>query len=169
VQPQEAKQILSHLARGSDPSVRIKALEALAKMAEREEAFRAAQPEPTLEESLAAIITLVPESGCGAFLALSTFIHSGAPLTNFPFLPEVAPIVARNFPTEWQKWRQKEGGKNLWVTDFLDRAAAGPVLEDDALIAAIKRKPSTPVKVKPAEQTDASPVEPLPHQNLKNQ
>jgi hypothetical protein len=49
VLPQEAKQILSHLARGSDPNVRIKALEALAKIAEREQELIRNQPEETLE------------------------------------------------------------------------------------------------------------------------
>jgi hypothetical protein len=105
-------------------------------------------------ENLAAIIALVPEQGAGAFLGLSSFMHAGGAIINYPFLAETAPIIARYYPTEWKRWRQKESGQTRWVLEFLDKAAAGPILEDDALIAAVKRKPP---KFKPTKEiTDAA-------------
>lgn len=125
------------MARTSDPNVRIKAIELLNKM-QREEAEANAKPEENLEETCAALIALVPQEGAGSFLALSAFLNSGGFIGSYPFLAETAPIVARHFPTEWFKWRAKE--KEQWVTDFLDKAAAGPVLEEGALFAAVKGK-----------------------------
>ena len=119
---------------------------------QRQRELNAAKPEESLEENLAAIITLVPEQGVGSFLALSSFIHSGGFLGSFPYLAETAPIIARYYPTEWFKWRALE--KQKWVTDFLDKAAAGPFLEGDALIAAVKDKARKSV-VKPIEETNA--------------
>jgi hypothetical protein len=147
VQPQEARQILSHLARGSDPSVRIKALEALARMHDREQALIANQPEETLEQTLGHIITAVPYQGVGAFLSISSFISGGGFIGSYPYLAEVAPNISRYFPDLWQRWRARE--KELWVTNFLDKAASGAVLDDDELVAAVKRKMPTAVIAKP--------------------
>jgi hypothetical protein len=145
---QEGRSILTAMARGSDPQVRIKAIELLHKMEEKEAALNATKPEESLEENLAALITLVPEQGAGAFLALSGFIHAGGFIGSFPFLAEIAPLLSRHYPGDWQRWRARE--KHQWVTDFLDKAAAGPLLEDNALIAAVKHK--SPV-VRPTKPT----------------
>jgi hypothetical protein len=148
---QEARSILTAMARGGDPQVRIKSIELLNKLDIQEATANAAKAEENLEENLAALITLVPEQGAGAFLALSGFIHAGGFIYGFPFLAEVAPIISRHFPGDWQRWRARE--KETWVTDHLDKMAAGPLLEEDALIAAVKRKPP---KVHPTkENTDA--------------
>lgn len=122
VQPQEAKQILSHLARGSDPSVRIKALEAINKMHDREQELVRNQPEESLEQTLGHIIIAVPYQGAGAFLSLSSFVSNGGFICSYPYLSEVAPTIARYFPDWWQKQRIKE--KAQWVWDFLDKAAS---------------------------------------------
>jgi hypothetical protein len=134
----EARGILTAMARTSDPNVRIKAIELLNKL-EREEAEANVKPEENLEQTCASLICCVTTQGAGAFMALESFINSGGFIGSYPFLAETAPIIARYYPTEWFKWRAKE--KQQWVTDFLDKAAAGPVLEDEALIAAVKRKP----------------------------
>lgn len=134
---QGSRSILTAMARGSDPQVRIKAIELLNKL-EREEAAANVKPEENLEETLATLIRIVPEEGAGSFLALSAFINSGGFIGSYTFLAETAPIIARYYPTEWFKWRAKE--KQPWVTDFLDKAAAGPFLEGDALVAALKGK-----------------------------
>src|SRR5215469_9742798 len=99
VQPQPNKQILSHLARGSDPSVRIKALEALAKLQEREDDAKRSDPEPTLEETLVAVIAALPMSGLGACMAMGTWFDRAKSVATFPFLELAAPIVAQNFPS----------------------------------------------------------------------
>ena len=80
---QESRSILTAMARGSDPNVRIKSIELLNKM-EREEEAANAKPEENLEENCAALITLVPEEGCGSFLALSAFIHAGGFIDSYP-------------------------------------------------------------------------------------
>jgi hypothetical protein len=98
VQPQEAKQILSHLARGSDPSVRIKALEAISKMHDREQELVRNQPQETLEQTLGHIIVAVPYQGIGAFLSLSSFISGGGFVGAYPYLSEVSPTIARYYP-----------------------------------------------------------------------
>jgi hypothetical protein len=120
----------------------------------RKTALNSAQPEESLEGNLAAIIALVPEQGVGAFMGMSAFIHAGGALINYPYLAETAPIIARYYPTEWMRWRQKESGQTRWVLEFLDKMAAGPVLEDDALIAAVKGKVRKSI-VKPIEETNA--------------
>jgi hypothetical protein len=73
-----------------DPLIVFKGTEVLSRL-EKEEATANVQPEETAEENYAALIALIPEEGCGAFLALSGFIHAGGFIGAFPFLAEVAP------------------------------------------------------------------------------
>jgi hypothetical protein len=168
VTKQESKSILSHLARGSDPQVRIKSIELLNKLEREEAAANNARAEETLEENFGKIITLVPEGGIGAFMALSVYIHSGAFIGNFPFLAEVAPILSRNFPDVWQEWRAKQSAH--WF-DFLDKMAAGPFLGDDELIAAVKAKDKAKpviVKVKPIEAPEEQAMASIPNDQTAN-
>jgi len=58
---QEARSILTAMARGSDPQVRIKSIELLNKLEREEAEINNAKTEETLEETLAAIIAAVPE------------------------------------------------------------------------------------------------------------
>ena len=74
----EAKRILSSLARGSDPRVRISAVEQLNKMAEADRQQQDAEDEPTPKEALAELAALSPE--IAAHLAAET----GAPLDWLP-------------------------------------------------------------------------------------
>jgi hypothetical protein len=147
VTKQESKSILSHLARGSDPSVRIKSIELLSKM-ERDEVAANAAPEPSLQDSLFGVINALPESAIGPALALGTFFNSVGSIVNFPWLTECAPIVAKNFPTEWGRWRSKEEG-NAWAVSFLDQVANGPLLEGDELVSAVKAR--LPVRMTAAQ------------------
>jgi hypothetical protein len=59
VSPAEARRILSRLARGSDPNVRIKALESLSKL-ERDERTAAPHEEATPEQMARRLVELVP-------------------------------------------------------------------------------------------------------------
>jgi hypothetical protein len=133
---QESRSILTAMARGSDPQVRIKSIELLNKL-EQQEAAANVQPEESLEQTLAALICSVPESGVGAFLSLSAFFSGAHNLVNHPFLRQTAPLVARNFPNEWAAWRAKH--RDSWQV-FLDEVAAGPVLEGEELARAVKSK-----------------------------
>jgi hypothetical protein len=142
VSRQESKQILTSLARGSDPAIRIKSIELLSKM-EREEVAASRPEEPSLAESLWGMINALPESGIGAALALGAFFNSTGNIINCPHLTECAPIVAKNFPGEWGRW--KAASQTHWHA-LLNEMAAGPLLEGDELVAAVKRKLPVPVK-----------------------
>jgi hypothetical protein len=154
VQPQEARQILSHLARGSDPSVRIKALEALAKMQEREDEAKRGDPEPTLQEQLVAVIACLPMSGLGAAMAMGTWFDYAKSIAAFPFLELCAPIVHQNFPGEWQRFRNAE--KRADNAEWLDKCADGLVIGGDDLVNAV-RAASGSARLRPVrEAADAT-------------
>jgi hypothetical protein len=146
----EAK--VAKLVRSPDPQISLKACELFDRRKQRQRELNATKSEESAEEQMAAIITSVPESGAGAFLALSTFRSSTGNLISFPFLAEVAPVIAKNFPTEWQRWRGKE--RVQWALDFIDKAASGPILEDAELVAAIKRKAPVFGRAQPTAEAD---------------
>jgi hypothetical protein len=108
--------------------------------------------EVSLDESLARLVACIPIQGAGAMLAMATFHESRGNIINFPFLELCTPVVATNFPADWARWREAEG--NQWHA-FLDRMAAGPVLEDGALVDAVKAKLPAKFVAKPAEAVDA--------------
>jgi hypothetical protein len=140
----EARHILTAMARGSDPAIRIKSIELLSKMDAQEAAANAAQPEESLEQTLAAIITAVPESAVGAFLAMSSFHSNAGNLVNFPFIRQCAPVVSRTYSAEWARWVAKH--RQDWRV-FLDEVAKGPLLEGDELARAVKAKVPTMERV----------------------
>jgi hypothetical protein len=135
VSGKEAKRILSRISRKGNNNERIKALEALSRLDQVEAAASANQPEESPEQSLAFIIAAVPTQGLGAYLALCSFVAAGGPVCNFPFIAEIAPTIARNYPGGWAKWTAKGH-----MTDFLCKLADAPVLSDDELVAAVRAK-----------------------------
>jgi hypothetical protein len=145
---QESRSILTAMARGSDPQVRIKSIELLNKL-EREEAAANAKPEDSLEQTFADIIRAVPEDAAGAVIAMSCFNSAFGNVANFPFLKECAPIVSRTYPAEWKKWRDATGAK--WGFEFIDRVAAGPLLEGDDLVRAVKSRVPRTETVRPED------------------
>jgi hypothetical protein len=151
VQPQEAKQILSRLARGSDPAVRIKALDSLAKMQEREDNAKRGEPEPTLEEALVAAIAALPMSGLGAAMAMGTWFNKVGSIATFPFLELCAPIVHQNFPSEWQRFRNVT--KRQDTAEYLDKVADGIVIGGDDLVNAVRSAASASTRHKPVKES----------------
>lgn len=126
----EAKRILSRLARGSDPNVRIKALNSLNKLevAERElAASRADLGDPV--DSMRELIVAVPLFGPA--MAAGMWFNWQRSLVDFPFLRVAAPYLAKHFPADWARWRGPE------PDDVLDRAAAGPQLTPEQIAAAV--------------------------------
>jgi hypothetical protein len=126
----EARRILSRLARGSDPNVRIKALESLNKM-ERDEraASRAEEEDADPLEALRAFICALPEV-IGPAIAMGMWFDKTGRIDAFPFLKECAPVIAQQLPGQWQRWC---GGPN----PRLDAIAAGPVLTPAQMLAAV--------------------------------
>src|SRR5262249_17054826 len=113
--------------------------------------------EESAEEVLCSVIASVPESAAGAFLALSAFRSNAGNIINFPFLKEVAPVIAKTYPAEWASWRAKESseGGHRWCADFLDRMAGSPFLEGDELTGAVRSRLAAKTVVK-SETTDAA-------------
>jgi hypothetical protein len=143
---QEARGILTAMARGSDPAIKIKAIELLAKMDREDEETRAASKgdSDTVEE-LAALIASILQDAVGALLAMCWWSENSG-IAVFPFLKECGPRIAKTYPNQWKQWRDKESSGH-WA-DSLDRVAtAGEVLTDDALVAAVKGKLPRPLKV----------------------
>ena len=147
VDGQEARRILSRIARRGNNNERIKSLEALAKIDLAEAAIP--KPETSLEEDLAGIICLLPKDAAGAVIAMEAFFNGAGNVLNFPFLKLCAPVVSKLYPNDWKRWRDKSGPHRQWAVETLDRVAAGPVLDDEALVAAVRaktpRRPNTEV------------------------
>jgi hypothetical protein len=143
---------IDDLIRQPDALTKARGIELREKRKSRQAELTRHRPEESAEEQMAAIICSVPESGLGAFLAMSCFRSSTGNLVNFPFLAECLPIVSQNFASEYQKWRAKENAK--WVHDFLDQQAAGPLLEGDQLSAAVKRKVPVFGRAQPTAEAD---------------
>jgi hypothetical protein len=139
VDRQEARRILSSLARGSDPSVRIRAVEQLARFDEADRQQRLAQQEPEPKEVAANILRACPYMGPG-IIADCYLAEAGTPW-GIPYLKELAPILARDFSKLWLHLREciKEP---THIADF-DALASAPVLTVDQIIG-----PDKPVEKK---------------------
>jgi hypothetical protein len=148
VAPKEARRILSRIARRGDHRARIAALEALAKL-DRDEAAAKAGPEENLEEQIYSIIALVPTEEVGAYLAMSTWANKVGNITSFKFLNECAPAISRRYAADWAAWRSK---LKPHLHEALDKAASGPLLQGDDLVAAVKG--SLPVRIKQTAEAD---------------
>jgi hypothetical protein len=140
VDAKEARQILSRLARGSDPSVRIRALEALAKMDEAArgpiENYNLWRPDRYIVEWLtvfpapfaplvAGLMALFPGKiapGAGNFLV--------APLVN-----ALAPYIREMYPDVWKVVREGWKSDPQWLAE-LERAPLKPISEAVALVEA---------------------------------
>jgi hypothetical protein len=100
-----------------------------------------------IEREILSLISALPDNGTGAFLALTVFRNKTGNVSNFPFLRECAPTVAKHFSADWQKWCSDDSG--LRMPEFLNSVAAGPVLDGQELVAALYAKSPT---AKPVEE-----------------
>jgi hypothetical protein len=98
----ESRRILSKLARGSDPSIRIRAIEMINKLDVAERAVR--MPTRTPAQISAEIIAMSPEYA-PIMLADLHFRKAGS-IFGLALLPELAPVLARNFPKAWLEFRK---------------------------------------------------------------
>jgi hypothetical protein len=106
----EARRILSKLARGSDPSVRIKAIETLNRI-DREERDRqvASSHTPTWSESAIEVLAIGGEMGVG--LIAMTALADGIDISLSPFR-EIAPHIRAYWPDIWGKLLSQIGRIN---------------------------------------------------------
>jgi hypothetical protein len=133
----EARGILTAMARGSDPNVRLKSIELLGKMDREEQEATPSEEAIDPEEEARLLAVEIPQMGVGAAFALSVWVHHFGHLCAFPFLDAAVPVVAKNFTEDWARIRDKHDPE--WRA-WLDKFATGPVLEGDALVAAIEAK-----------------------------
>jgi hypothetical protein len=126
----ESRRILSSLARGSDPSVRIRAIEQLGKFDEADRQAQAAKEEPDMESLARTMLETCPEYG-PVILADGVFAESGQ-VWGLPFLKELAPILKRDFPMAWEKYRAAMGQAE-WRTEF-EKLSSGPLLTIEQIL-----------------------------------
>jgi hypothetical protein len=142
VDEQEAKRILSNLARGSDPAIRIRAVESLNKMAEAERQARNSQQESTPEEVAREILKTCPEYGC--VVLSDAHFQNGGTLFGLPYLAGLAPRLKRDFFPAWTRYlaaitRQDHRAE-------LEKMADAPVLPIDQVLG------PDPVEIKKSEE-----------------
>jgi hypothetical protein len=126
-----------------------KALEALNKLDEQERRRNERIEVADYAEELYQLARALPQSGLGALLGLSHYFQTTGHIINFPYLTEVAPIAAQRFSDDWQRWRSKHSTDEIAV---LDKLAAGPLLDGDSLVSAIKAKQPRHVAVPKIEE-----------------
>jgi hypothetical protein len=112
--------------------------------------LRAETDEPSLPEALAGLIATLPMSGLGAALAMGTWFDKAGSVAVFPFLELCAPIVAQNFPNEWQRFRNAE--KRADNAERLDKLADGIVIGGDDLVNAVRAAASGSTRRRPAKE-----------------
>jgi hypothetical protein len=137
---------LARLIRSGDPLTMLKATE----LHQKREAARAAELATKREEDDfylnldqmdADLICAMPSAGIGGAILLGMRYSDGGNISNFHYLKEIAPLVSRKFPENCQRWRSRlehPGFKNELA--YVDQCAAGPLLEAEALIAAVRAK-----------------------------
>src|SRR5262249_21398467 len=138
------------LARGSDPSIRIRACEALAKMDAADRTAAGAKDDGSPELTAYQILELVPTPAAVLFLADSCY-HLYGKIWGMPFKKEFAPILKAEFPQAWVKYRAAAAKVPEWLADF-DALGNGPVVT----VAQILEQYSSLRRPKPTEPTQGA-------------
>lgn len=123
----EARRILSKLARGSDPSIRIRAIEGLTKLDERQAAIGRAVDNDGFSEWRVVRDYLRMPGGGPAILHLYT--ATGAAVGNMPLLHDVRRAVVEVDPALWERARARG---NAAARADLERNLADPQYQLDA-------------------------------------
>jgi hypothetical protein len=131
----EARKILSGLARRGDATTKLRACEQLNKMHEQDKERAEEQEDQETEIGCVLELCALVPTGRTAVTALGVWLKKGYTLNNFPAMTLVAPVVAKNYPKEWE-WIVSHETDEPWRR-HLDECAAGPVLEPQALADAL--------------------------------
>jgi hypothetical protein len=103
--PEESRRILTGLARGSDPALKIKAIESLNKLDKDERAERSRDDGAT---DVAGIVRqILADMGSEGALSAAElwYFASGGNLLTCPGFELIAPVICRRFPDCWQRYR----------------------------------------------------------------
>jgi hypothetical protein len=127
----EARRILSRLARGSDPAIRIKAIESLNKLEQIERAANSGA-EQSWEDDTRALLA-VKRNGLGlcamSFLGVVEEYAPRLNLAGIPLFAQLAPTIAQTYPELWQKIRALLDSDCKADADRMAAAAATPIAE----------------------------------------
>jgi hypothetical protein len=132
----EARRILSNLARGSDPAIRIRSIEGLQKLDEADRQQQAAKEEPTLEDIARSMLEHSPEYA--PVILADLVFKEGGQIWGLPFMEQLAPILKRDFPVAWEKYRAAMGQAE-WRTEF-ESLSNGPALSIEQILAMHPKK-----------------------------
>ena len=131
VDRKEGRRILSALARGSDPSIRIRAVEQLAKFDAEDRQTDAAE-ETTMEDTALELLRTCPEYG-PLIVADCVAEQNENRIFGTPFLKELAPILKNQFPLAWERYRAASATVPEWLKDF-DQLGNGPLVTVEAIL-----------------------------------
>ena len=148
----ESRQILTGLARGSDPALRIKAIESLNKLDADESAGRPTE-EQTTEQAARELMALCrPEEAprvWGEIVLRGYQWHA-------PFIKLIVPYLAAHHEAEWRVYRGILIGDVNQMAADIARLEAGPLLSlEEILTAAGVGRPVTPGCAFDGGQSDA--------------
>lgn len=130
----EAKGILSRLARQSDPNIKIRACEQLAKFDEADRQSRAANKDPDPENVARQILSCSP--AFGPIVIADTFFNQEKQIWGMPLLKQLAPLLKRDHPSAWDRYRASlKSDRDR--TDF-DALANGVFLTVEQIVGVIE-------------------------------
>lgn len=129
---QEARGILTAMARGSDPAIRIKSIEMLSKMEHTMSAGVDTSKMAPAEHWLVTVLLCTREGGYPPELFIANWALIAIPEHAWwcPLLRQMVPYLKQNLPAIWEIAR-----KHLvqWRPDDLQALEAGPVLSADQI------------------------------------
>jgi hypothetical protein len=133
----EARRILSNLARGSDPSIRVRAIEQLSKFDEADRQQQAAKEDPPLEDVARDVLETHPEYG--PVILCDLIFQDTNSIWGTPYLAQLAPILKRDFPKAWERYRAAM--RTEWRTEF-EKLSDAPPLTIEQILATHPAKKS---------------------------
>jgi hypothetical protein len=149
--PEEARRILTGLARGSDPALKIKSIETLNRLDKDELAARSKDDGPSDPvDTVRAIIISIPYAGVA--MAAGVWASEFGGLESFPYLKECAPLLVRDFAADWARWRGQRPNPQL------DEMAAGRILSPDELVKALTSAAAAVVRSRSSLEREPEPA-----------
>jgi len=120
----EARRILSRMARQSDPQAKVRAIAALQRMDARAQGddYPDWNPETTARR-------LCEAGGAyGALAAVGVYVQSAKTLIGMPLGEEILPLVKREFPEAFQKFLDSLPPGNEHHKSEIVKSASGPIV-----------------------------------------
>lgn len=150
----ESRQILTGLARGSDPALKIKAIESLNKLDADESAGRPTEEQTTEQAARDFMALCRPEM---APLMWAEIVLRGYQW-HAPFIRQIVPYLAAHHSDAWRGYRDLLVGDVNQMAGDVARLESGPLLSLEEILAAVGvGAPVTPGSALPVGQREAAP------------